>query len=67
MTVLDHPLTLFLRSLLLPWLSAQIGAFIRRKRPLPEDQRDDFALVINASLTLLALVIGFSFSMSVSR
>ena len=66
-TLLDGPLAFFVLSLLIMWLFAQIGAFIRRKRPLPEDERDDFALVINASLTLLALIIGFSFSMAVSR
>lgn len=66
-TLLDRPLAFFVLSLLILWLSAQISAFIRRKRPLPEDERDDFALVINASLTLLALIIGFSFSMAVSR
>ena len=66
-TLLGRPLAFFVLSLLILWLSAQIGAFIRRKRPLREDERDDFALVINASLTLLALIIGFSFSMAVSR
>ena len=50
------------------WLSVQIGAFVGRKlRPLQDDDRDDLSLVINASLTLLALIIGFSFSMAVSR
>ena len=34
---------------------------------MQQDERDDFTLVINASLTLLALIIGFSFSMAVSR
>jgi len=66
-TLLDRPLAFFVLSLLILWLSVQIGAFIRKKRPLPEDERDDFALVINAGLTLLALIIGFSFSMAVSR
>jgi hypothetical protein len=66
-TLLDRPLAFFVLSLLIMWLFSQIGAFIRRKLPLPEDQRDDFALVINASLTLLALIIGFSFSMAVTR
>jgi hypothetical protein len=32
-----------------------------------DDERDDLSIVINASLTLLALIIGFSFSMAVSR
>jgi len=65
--LLDHPLALFVASLLVLWLSAQLGAFIRRMRPLPGDEKDDFGLVVNASLTLLALIIGFTFSMAVSR
>jgi len=32
-----------------------------------DDERDDLGIVIHASLTLLALIIGFSFSMAVSR
>jgi hypothetical protein len=66
-TLLDHPLALFILSLIILWTAVQVGAFIRRRRPLPDDERDDFALVINASLTLLALIIGFTFSMAVSR
>jgi len=50
------------------WVSIQIGTFVGQKlRPLPEDEREDFGIVINATLTLLALIIGFSFSMAVSR
>jgi hypothetical protein len=50
------------------WLSARIGAFIAgRLRPVTEHERDDLNLVNNAGLTLLALIIGFSFSMAVSR
>ncbi|HJY92418.1 MAG TPA: hypothetical protein VJ255_19185, partial [Candidatus Acidoferrum sp.] len=48
-------------------LSALIGASFRRRRKLPEDDREDFSLVIAATLTLLGLIIGFSFSMAVSR
>lgn len=65
--ILDHPLALFPTSLFVLWLSVQVGALIRRMRPLPEDERGDFALVVSASLTLLALIIGFTFSMAVSR
>ena len=65
--ILDYPLALFVISLLVLWLSVQLGAFIRRRRPMPQDERDDFTLLINAGLTLLALIIGFSFSMAVSR
>lgn len=49
-------------------LSVLVGVFLARKvRPVQDDERDDLGLVISASLTLLALIIGFSFSMAVSR
>jgi hypothetical protein len=45
-----------------------MGALFGRKlRPVQDDERDDLGIVINASLTLLALIVGFSFSMAVSR
>jgi hypothetical protein len=40
---------------------------VRRLRPVQDDEKDDLSLVINASLTLMALIIGFSFSMAVNR
>jgi len=49
------------------WLAAQAGAVLRRRRPLQDAERDDFGLVEGATLTLLALIIGFSFSMSTTR
>jgi len=36
-------------------------------KPMKEEERRDLDLVISSSLTLLALIIGFSFSMAVSR
>ena len=67
-TIRNYPLLLFVLSVLLLWLSVQAGAFLGKKRPpLEGDERDDLNLVINASLTLLALIIGFTFSMAVSR
>jgi hypothetical protein len=49
------------------WLAAQAGAVLRRRRPLQDAERDDFGLVEGATLTLLALIIGFSFSMATTR
>jgi hypothetical protein len=67
-TIQSYPLSLFVLSVVVLWLSVQVGAVIGRKRPsLAEDERDDLDLVINASLTMLALIIGFTFSMAVSR
>jgi hypothetical protein len=63
----DHPRIFFLVSLLILWISAQIGASLRRRRVLTEDQREDFGVIEAATLTLLGLIIGFSFSMATSR
>src|SRR5271167_3622955 len=63
-----RPLVVFVFSLVVLWLSVQIGAkFGSKLRPIREEERDDIGLVINAGLTLLALIIGFSFSMAVGR
>src|SRR5262249_14180434 len=48
--------------------AAYVGDLVRRKiRPFEEDERADFAVVLTAALTLLGLIIGFSFAMAVSR
>jgi hypothetical protein len=62
------PFVVFALSAAILWLSVQFGAFLATKlRPVKEDERSDLDLVISASLTLLALIIGFTFSMAVSR
>jgi len=66
--VTDHPLIAFVFSFLSLWLSARIGwSFLRKKWGFDELIRDDFGLVLGGSLTLLGLLIGFSFSMAASR
>lgn len=66
--ILNFPLVVFATSLVILWLSVEIGGLLASTvRPVKEDERDDLDLVIGASLTLLALIIGFSFSMAVSR
>ena len=66
--ILNFPLVVFACSLLAMALSIQTGAFLARHVwPVREDDRSDLSLIVNASLTLLALIIGFSFSMAVSR
>jgi hypothetical protein len=61
------PIVVFISTVVLMWLAVQLGSALRRWPPTPEKQREDLGLVTNASLTLLALIIGFSFSMAVSR
>ena len=49
-------------------LSAKVGDFLRRRASQSkEDSRDDFGVVLAGTLTLLGLLIGFSFSMAISR
>lgn len=62
------PLLTLVLSFLALWLSVKIGVFLRQKmRPLDPESRDDFTVVQSATLTLLGLIIGFSFSMAISR
>jgi hypothetical protein len=61
------PFLVLLLSFVLLWLSARIGAAFRKRQPLDEDARHDLDLAVAATLTLLGLIIGFSFSMATSR
>ena len=66
--IFQHPIPIFFVSLILQWIAAYLGHFYRRRgKPLEGAERADFNTVLGANLTLLALLIGFSFSMSVSR
>jgi len=68
MKLMDFPLLVLFLSFLLLFLSARVGSQLRRWIPLlKEEERDDYAVVLGATLTLLGLLIGFSFSMAVSR
>lgn len=64
---LSRPGVLFVSSLVLMWLVSQGGAFLGRRRPIKEQERADFGVIETATLTLLGLIIGFSFSMATSR
>jgi hypothetical protein len=65
--MMNFPVLMFFPSVLLLWLAAQYGASLRKRRPLKDDEREDFSLVQTATLTLLGLIIGFSFSMATAR
>jgi hypothetical protein len=67
-TELNLPFLVLGFSLVVLWLSVQVGGFVgRRIRQLRDEEREDFSVVLTATLTLLALVIGFTFSMAVDR
>src|SRR5271165_3924881 len=63
----NFPVLMFFPALLVLWLSSQFGVVLGRRRPLKDEERDDFGIVQTATLTLLALIIGFSFSMAITR
>ncbi len=66
--LISHPAVLFLVMLVLLTASAALGALVlRRRKPIAADAREDFNLVQGATLTLLALLIGFTLSMAVGR
>jgi hypothetical protein len=66
--VVSYPRYFFIISFVLMSMAAWIGAaLLRRSKPLDSDAREDFDVVQSATLTLLALVIGFSLSMAVGR
>jgi hypothetical protein len=66
--ILDIPLVVFGLSLVVLWLCTQIGILLQNRFvPLAEDKRQDLAIVIPATLTLLGLLIGFSFSLATNR
>lgn len=64
----NFPILIFLLSFTGLWFSAKIGAIVQNsQRDLVEDDRKDLNTVQAATLTLLGLIIAFSFSMAVSR
>jgi hypothetical protein len=66
--LLDFPLLVFALSFVALSLSAMAGDLCRRKLgTMEEGERDDFGTVQAATLTLLGLLIGFTFSMAISR
>jgi hypothetical protein len=65
---MNFPLLIFAGSFVLMWVAALAGSRLGAKRRREADKpRDDFNTVQAATLTLLGLIIGFSFSMATGR
>ena len=65
---LDHPLLILVASLAIFWIAAWLGgSFQKMKQELEGSDREEFQFVLGGTLTLLGLIIGFTFSMAVSR
>ncbi len=68
MNITYYPLLIFVLAVVGLGASAWCGAWVLgRRRPLDDEVRSDFSTILAATLTLLGLMIGFSFSMAVSR
>jgi hypothetical protein len=64
----NYPVVVLVISFLLLWLAGWLGAsFRKRSRTLADAGGADVGLVLGATLTLLGLIIGFTFSMAISR
>ena len=68
MSIITHkPLFVFALAFAGLWLAAWFGASLKKKKPLSDALRQDFSLILASTLTLLGLLIGFSFSMAANR
>jgi len=66
--LLTYPLAVFVVAFIVLSLATRAGVHVRRvSKHRQEDIGEDFKVVLGATLTLLGLVIGFSFSMAVAR
>jgi NADH:ubiquinone oxidoreductase subunit 6 (subunit J) len=66
-SIVLHPALVFVVSVLGLWVAAISGAFLNKGRSFSEGMRHEFGIILAATLTLLGLLIGFSFSMAANR
>ena len=65
---MNFPFLVLVLSFLVLVLSGLTGDYFRRREgAVTQETRDDFTTVVGAILTLLGLIIGFSFSMAIGR
>src|ERR1044071_9025717 len=68
MDVTSYPALVLVLSFIVLALSARLGAFFGKRGQLSEGPvRADFGIIQGATLTLLGLIIGFTFSMALNR
>lgn len=65
---MKHPFVIFIAWLVVFWLASLTGCWLgKRMLGLEEESREDFKFLLGGTLTLLGLIIGFTFSMAVGR
>jgi hypothetical protein len=68
MFLVNRPWALLFVTVIVIWAAGRGGAELRNRwMPFPESSRADFGIVLGAILTLLGLIIGFTFSMATTR
>lgn len=66
--MVDFPLLVFVVSFGMLVFAAWVGDFLRKRSKSAEEiNRNDAGVVLGGTLTLLGLIIGFSFSMAINR
>jgi hypothetical protein len=66
--LLRQPFFLLIVTFCALWAAAHIGlTFRKRHHGVADEDTEDFTFIVGATLTLLGLIIGFTFSMAVSR
>jgi hypothetical protein len=67
--MMDRPILIFAFSLVVLWLAAYAGTYVARTAvtKLNDAELMDLTIVVTAALTLLGLIIGFTFSMAITR
>jgi hypothetical protein len=64
----QHPLLTFAAVFMALWFASVAGAWLHRRNPkAEEEEHEDLGIILGATLTLLALIIGFSVSMASTR
>jgi len=66
--ITHYPLLVLILTFAGLWIAARIGTAVRVRVDMRDQAlREDFGVILAATLTLLGLIIGFSFSMATSR
>ena len=63
-----YPVLVFAAAFILLSIASIAGAWLHKLYPnITDEHKDDLSVILAATLTLLALIIGFSFSMAIER
>jgi len=66
--LINHPILTFVVTIVFLSRSSRLGAVLRRRRTaLDAEELSDYGVILAAMLTLLGLIIGFTFSMASTR